>query len=241
MATDRRIDASLREAMLEDQPDASPVIHRVVARMKLVPWWQRVFAVAPLRIAALASAILVVFVAGRLLYVHQVEKGLALAATYDHYMDLVSTESGPTGHITASPPRSFCRALFPKTLAWCGRLRLLEARSKKYASAILRERSTRISFFKHPEGKSLSSCVPEHQAIVPIRLRTFTTGPTAWRSRASPRLTLSERWSPRGVQRGHLPNRQPRLCRTEMSVIPVGECFLSDELPLGNERQRREL
>jgi hypothetical protein len=89
LATDRRIDASLREAMLEDQPDASPVIRRVVARMHLVPWWQRMFTLAPLRIAALASVFLVAFVTGRLLYVHQVEKGIAFAATYDHYMDLV--------------------------------------------------------------------------------------------------------------------------------------------------------
>jgi Putative zinc-finger len=89
LAADRRIDASLREAMLENQPDASTVIRHVIARMQPVPWWRRVFALAPLRLAALASAFLVVFVAGRLLYVHQVEKGLALAATYDHYTDLV--------------------------------------------------------------------------------------------------------------------------------------------------------
>jgi Putative zinc-finger len=89
LATDRRIDDSLREAMLEDQPDASAVIRRVRAQMELVPWWRRVFSVAPLRIAALASAILVVFIAGRPLYVHQVEKGIALAAMNDHYMDLV--------------------------------------------------------------------------------------------------------------------------------------------------------
>ena len=89
MATDQRIDASLREAMLEEEPDASTVVRRVVARMQVVPWWQRVFAVAPLRLAALASAILLVSIVGRQLYVYQVEKGMALAATNDHYMDLV--------------------------------------------------------------------------------------------------------------------------------------------------------
>src|SRR5260221_12743577 len=71
MATDRRIDASLLEAMLENQPDTSTVIRRVVARMQHVPWWKRGFAFAPLRLAAFASAILVAFVSGRLLYVHQ--------------------------------------------------------------------------------------------------------------------------------------------------------------------------
>jgi|SRR5215472_16856263 len=89
LATDQRIDAGLREAMLEEEPDASAVIRRVVARMEVVPWWRRVFAVAPMRIAALASALLVVSVAGRQLYVHEVEKGIALAATNDHYRDLV--------------------------------------------------------------------------------------------------------------------------------------------------------
>jgi hypothetical protein len=86
---DRRIDASLREAMLEDEPDASALVRRVVARMQGVPWWQRVFAVAPLRIAALATAIVMVFFAGHQLYVHQMGKGIAFAATNDHYMDLV--------------------------------------------------------------------------------------------------------------------------------------------------------
>ncbi len=112
MATDRRIDASLLEAMLENQPDTSTVIRRVVARMQHVPWWQRVFAFAPLRLAAFASAILVVFVAGRLLYVHQVEKGLALAATYDHYMDLVvlkRTDWAYNGQSTAQ----FLQSTFP--------------------------------------------------------------------------------------------------------------------------------
>ena len=75
--------------MLEDEPDASVVVRRVVARMEVVPWWRRMFAVAPLRIVALASTILAVFVAGHQLYVHQVEKGIALAATNDHYMDLI--------------------------------------------------------------------------------------------------------------------------------------------------------
>src|SRR5262245_57572207 len=92
LATDRRIDAGLREAMLEDEPDASALIRHVVARMEVVPWWRRwrgVFAVPALRVAALACAIVVLFFAGRQLYIHQMEKGIALAATSDHYRDLV--------------------------------------------------------------------------------------------------------------------------------------------------------
>jgi len=46
------------------------------------------FAMVPLRLAAVASVIVMAFVAGHQLYTHQVEKGIALAATNDHYMDL---------------------------------------------------------------------------------------------------------------------------------------------------------
>ena len=52
---DQRVDACLRKAMLEDEPDTSAVIRHVVARMEHVPWWQRYFSVGMLRFAAVGA------------------------------------------------------------------------------------------------------------------------------------------------------------------------------------------
>ena len=62
---DQRVDACLREAMLEEEPDTSGVIRHVVARMEDLPWWQRYFSVGMIRVAAVCAMVLVVFLAGR--------------------------------------------------------------------------------------------------------------------------------------------------------------------------------
>jgi hypothetical protein len=89
LAADRQLDASLREAMLEDDLDASALVRRVVARMERVPWWRRAFAVRALRLATVSTFLLLVFIVGRGVYIQKQEKTIALAAVHDHYRDLV--------------------------------------------------------------------------------------------------------------------------------------------------------
>ena len=57
LEADQRVDACLREAMLEDEPDASAVIRHVVARMEHLPWWQRYFNVGMVRFGRWRSGI----------------------------------------------------------------------------------------------------------------------------------------------------------------------------------------
>lgn len=89
LEADRQLDADLREALLEEEPDTSAVIRRVVAHVERKPWWRRVPGVRTVRIATVAALILMVLFAGRALYVHQMEKNLAMSAADDHYRDLV--------------------------------------------------------------------------------------------------------------------------------------------------------
>jgi len=89
LEADQRVDVCLREAMLEEEPDASRVIRNVVARMEHVPWWQRYFSLGMLRFAAVGALVLAVLFMGRGVYVQQAGKKIALAAAHDHYMDLV--------------------------------------------------------------------------------------------------------------------------------------------------------
>src|SRR5215475_1556102 len=78
LEADRQADADLREAMLEEEPDTSAVIRRVIARVERKPWWRRVPGVRTVRIATAAALILMVLFAGRVVYVQQVEENLAM-------------------------------------------------------------------------------------------------------------------------------------------------------------------
>lgn len=112
LEADRQLDANLRQAMLEDEPDASAVVRRVAAQMEQKPWWRRVFSMPALRLAALASVMVLVFVGGRQLYIHQVEKSMALAATHDHYQDLVVLKRTDWAY-SGQPSAQFVQTNFP--------------------------------------------------------------------------------------------------------------------------------
>ncbi|HEY1939843.1 MAG TPA: hypothetical protein VGJ33_18065 [Candidatus Angelobacter sp.] len=155
LAADRGIDASLREAMLEDEPDVSPVVRRVVAQMQVVPWWKRVFGVAPLRLAAVA-AILLAFVVGRQLYAYQVEKGMAFAATYDHYMDLVVLKRTDWAYSGESSAK-FVQSTFPgnpnlvRSITPAGgsleKVRLCHLKTTQYAHFVFQTPAGEVSVF----------------------------------------------------------------------------------------------
>jgi anti-sigma factor RsiW len=114
LEADRQVDASLRAAMLEEELDTSSVIRRVVARMEHVPWWRRAFAVGMLRFAAVSALVLVSLAVGHRIYVHQLEKGIAMAATHDHYMDLVVLKRTDWAYSGQSSAR-FVQSNFPET------------------------------------------------------------------------------------------------------------------------------
>jgi len=114
LEADRQVDASLRAAMLEEELDASSVIRRVVARMEHVPWWRRAFAVGMLRFAAVSALVLVSLAVGHRIYVEQLEKGIAMAAAHDHYMDLVVLKRTDWAYSGQSSAR-FVQSSFPQT------------------------------------------------------------------------------------------------------------------------------
>ncbi len=113
LEADQRVDACLREAMLEDEPDTSAVIRHVVARMEHVPWWQRYFSVGMPRFAAVGALVLLVFFVGRGVYVHQAENNIAMAAAHDHYMDLVVLKRTDWAY-SGAPSAAFVQTNFPE-------------------------------------------------------------------------------------------------------------------------------
>src|SRR6266446_1757878 len=110
LEADQRVDACLREAMLEEEPDTSGVIRHVVARMERKPWWRRIPAVETLRFATVAALILVIFFVGRGVCVHQAEKNIARAASHAHYMDLVALKR-TDGPYRGPPTAAFVQQL----------------------------------------------------------------------------------------------------------------------------------
>lgn len=112
LQAEREMDASLRQAMLEDEPDASAVVRRVVAQMERKPWWRRAFSMPALRLVAVATAMVLVFVGARQLYIHQVEKSMALAAAHDHYQDLVVLKRTDWAY-SGQPSAQFVQTNFP--------------------------------------------------------------------------------------------------------------------------------
>lgn len=114
LEADRQVDASLREAMLEVEPDAGAVVRRVVARIEQVPWWRRHFSVRTLRFGAVTASLVLVLALGRGMYVYQVEKGIAMAAAHDHYMDLVVLKRTDWAYSGESSTR-FLQTNFPGT------------------------------------------------------------------------------------------------------------------------------
>ena len=114
LEADRQVDANLREAMLEEEPDTSAVIRRVVAHVERKPWWSRVPGVRTVRIATAAALIFMALFAGRAVYVQQVEENLAMSAADDHYRDLVVLKRTDWAYSGASST-AFVQTTFPDT------------------------------------------------------------------------------------------------------------------------------
>jgi hypothetical protein len=89
VSADRELDDAFRTAMLEEAPDVSGVLRRVHARMTS-PWWKRMPRLVSVRMAVAVAMILVIALLGLpWLYVHQLQRTMALEAVNDHYGDLV--------------------------------------------------------------------------------------------------------------------------------------------------------
>jgi len=178
LEADRNVDTWLREAMLHEEPDASAVIRHVVAHMEHVPWWRRPFAVGMLRFAAVSSVLLVAFVIGRGVYIHQVAKGIAVAAAHDHYMDLVvlkRTDWAYSGQSSAE----FMQNNFPTTpqlvtlITPAGgtfeKVRLCSLKGTHYAHFVFRTPEGEVSVF-------LRSKTPGEPAYAPGSLHDRSNG-----------------------------------------------------------------
>ena len=85
---DRELDNALRAAMLEETADVSAVLGRVQQRIA-TPWWKRRPQLISLRMAAVAVILVFALIGLPRVYVHQVQRNMALAAASDHYDDLV--------------------------------------------------------------------------------------------------------------------------------------------------------
>ncbi|HEY7404484.1 MAG TPA: zf-HC2 domain-containing protein [Candidatus Angelobacter sp.] len=89
VAADREQDDALRTAMLEETPDVSAVLERVHDRMT-APWWRRTPRPVFVRTGVLVAMILIVaLISLPRLYMHHVQREMALQAVDDHYSDLV--------------------------------------------------------------------------------------------------------------------------------------------------------
>jgi|SRR5215831_4489303 len=114
LKADQRVDACLRDAMLEDEPDVSPVVRHVVTRLEHAPWWQQYFSVGTLRFAAVGAMVVLIFFIGRGVYVHEAETNIAMAAAHDHYMDLLVLKRTDWAY-SGAPSTVFVKANFPET------------------------------------------------------------------------------------------------------------------------------
>jgi len=156
LEADQRVDACLREAMLEEEPDTSGVIRHVVARMERKPWWRRIPAVETLRFATVAALILVIFFVGRGVYVHQAEKNIAMAAAHDHYMDLVALKRTDWAY-SGAPSAAFVQTNFPETpdlvrmitpaRGWLEKVRLCSLKGTHYAHFVFQTPQGEVSVF----------------------------------------------------------------------------------------------
>jgi hypothetical protein len=86
-SADIELDNALRTATLEESPDASAVLSYVQKRMA-TPWWKRLPRHIPARMAAVMALIVILSIGLPKIYVHQMQRSIALDAAYDHYSDL---------------------------------------------------------------------------------------------------------------------------------------------------------
>jgi Putative zinc-finger len=188
LEADRQVDATLREAMLqlEVEPDASAIVSRVrriVAHEEHVPWFsaltaRRTFSLGPLRFAAASALLVLVLALGRGMYVHQMEKGIAMAAAHDHYKELVMHKPADWVY-SGEPSARFMQTNFPgnpdlvRSITPAGgafeKVRICNLKGTHYAHFVFRTAEGEVSVF-------LRSRVPGEHPYTPESVHDRSNG-----------------------------------------------------------------
>lgn len=168
---DTELDEQLRAAMLEKAPNVSAVLRRVHERMA-APWWQRIHRLLPVRVAGVAAAVVLAVIIGLpVLYVHQAERNLALAAAGDHYSDLVMLRHTDWESTPAEIDR-FMEQQFPQkksllqSMTTDGisleKVRLCKLRGTSYAHFVFKTASGETSVFLLPSAQGSTAYRAAH-------------------------------------------------------------------------------
>ena len=173
VSADRDLDAALRTALLEDTPDVSALLHRVHAGMT-IPWWKRTPRLLSARtVAVIATVAIVVGLGLPKLYVHQLQRTMALNAAQDHYSDLI-LQRHPDWTYEPQDVAHFIQNQFPQQLGLLAlitpkgssfeKVRVCTFGGARYAHFVFRSGSLETSVFLAPTAKGSSQYPAFHLA-----------------------------------------------------------------------------
>jgi hypothetical protein len=142
----------------------------------LEPWLLRPHrgAFPGLKSAALSALVLVSLAVGHRIYVHQLEKVIAMAAAHDHHMDLVVLRRTDWAYSGQSSAR-FVQSNFPETPELVHLITPVEGTFEKVRYAASTERTTRTLYFECRQAKRRFSYAPRGRMKARVRPRLFTT------------------------------------------------------------------